>query len=120
MAVRLIDAEKVLKHFRFWIETNQVKADERKAIETCIKVIENTPTLPPPNEFLTVDDLLEMNQTPIWVMDTTVNRGEWCYWKDGRAYSCESHPEYYDLEDYGKWTAYHQPPRGCRYGRNML
>lgn len=58
MAVRLIDAEKVLKHFRFWIETNQVKADERKAIETCIKVIENTPTLTPPNEWVSVEERL--------------------------------------------------------------
>ena len=83
-------------------------------------VLQEAPTLTPPNELLTVDDLLDMSHTPIWVMDTIVNRGEWCYWKDGRAYSCESHPEYYDLEDYGKWTAYRQPPRGCRYGRNML
>lgn len=75
-------------------------------------VLQEAPTLTPPNELLTVDDLLDMSHTPIWVMDTTVNRGEWCYWKDGRAYSCESHPEYYDLEDYGKWTAYRQPPRG--------
>ena len=87
---------------------------------TVDQYIDEAPTLTPQNELLTVDDLLDMNHTPIWVMDTTVNRGEWCYWKDGRAYSCESHPEYYDLEDYGKWTAYHQPPRGCRYGRNML
>ena len=75
-------------------------------------VLQEAPTLTPPNELLTVDDLLDMSHTPIWVMDTTVNRGEWCDWKDGRAYSGESHPEYYDLEAYGKWTAYRQPPRG--------
>ena len=117
---RVIDKDYLLTHKRKVRFFGIGPDDESWGYAVPVEVIENAPTLTPPNELLTIDDLLNMNQTPIWVMDTIVNRGEWCYWKDGRAYSCENHPEYYDLEDYGKWTAYHQPPRGCRYGRNML
>lgn len=72
----------------------------------------NAPTLTPPNKLLSEEQLLEMNNVPIWVVDTSINRGEWCYWKDGFAYSCESPPEYYDLDDYGHWLAYSRPPEG--------
>lgn len=65
-----------------------------------------------PNELLTLEQLLDMNNVPIWVVDTSFNRSEWCYWKDGYAYSCESPPEYYDSDDYGKWLAYSRPPEG--------
>lgn len=65
-----------------------------------------------PNELLTLEQLLDMNGVPIRVVDTSINRSEWCYWKDGLAYSCEAHPEYYDPDDYGKWLAYSRPPEG--------
>lgn len=65
-----------------------------------------------PNELLTLEQLLDMNGVPIWVVDTLVRRGEWCYWKDGYAYSCESPPEYYDSDDCGKWLAYSRPSEG--------
>lgn len=65
-----------------------------------------------PNELLTLEQLLDMNNVPIWVVDTSFNRSEWCYWKDGLAYSCEAPPEYYDPDDYGKWLAYSRPPEG--------
>ena len=72
----------------------------------------NAPTLTPPNEPLTLERLREMDSIPIWVVDTTINRREWCYWKGGLAYSCEAHPEYYDPDEYGLWLAYRRPPEG--------
>lgn len=65
-----------------------------------------------PNELLTLEQLLDMNNAPIWVIDTSFNRSEWCYRKDGLAYSCEAPPEYYDPDDYGKWLAYRCQPEG--------
>lgn len=65
-----------------------------------------------PNELLTLEQLLDMNGVPIWVVDTSINRGEWCYWKDRLAYSCEAPPEYYDPDDYGHWLAYNRLPEG--------
>ena len=64
------------------------------------------------NNPMTLEQILDMNNVPIWVVDTSFNRSEWCYWKDGHAYSCESPPEYYDSDDYGKWLAYSRPPEG--------
>ena len=74
--------------------------------------IREIPTLTPQNEALTLNELLDINHAPIWVVDIKINRGEWCYWKDGRAYSCESPPEYYEPDDYGQWVAYRRPPEG--------
>ena len=67
---------------------------------------------PQANEWISEEQLWEMNNVPIWVVDTSINRGEWCYWKNGLAYSCEVHPEYYDPDDYGHWLAYSRPPEG--------
>lgn len=62
-----------------------------------------------PNEPMTLEQLREMDSIPIWVVDTTINRREWCYWKGGLAYSCEAHPEYYEPDEYGLWLAYRRP-----------
>ena len=75
-------------------------------IDMLVSELEEKTTLTPPNEPLTIEQLLGMNSTPLWVVDTTINRSEWCYWKNGRAYSCEAPPEYYDPDDYGQWLAY--------------
>ena len=64
------------------------------------------------NEPLTLDELLDLNSTPLWVVDKTINRSEWCYWENGLAYSCEDYPEHYDPDDYGQWLAYRRPPEG--------
>ena len=78
-------------------------------IDMLVSELEEKTTLTPQNESLTIEQLLRMNSTPIWVVDTTINRSEWCYWKNGRVYSCEAPPEYYDPDDYGQWIAYRRP-----------
>ena len=102
-----------------WIEQAGLSEDDTadrarelcwKVIAGCVNVVKTQPTLTPQNEPLTINDLLDLNSTPLWVVDTTINRGEWCYWKNGRAYSCESPPEYYEPDDYGQWVAYRRPP----------
>lgn len=61
------------------------------------------------DKALTLEQLLEMDGEPVWVVDTTINRREWCYWKGGLAYSCEDQPEYYAQDEYGLWLAYRRP-----------
>ena len=61
------------------------------------------------SEPLTLDELLSINHVPIWVVDKTNNRQEWCYWRNGLAYACEDWPEHYDINDYGKWIAFYYP-----------
>ena len=77
-----------------------------------IEYVEYVPTLTPPNEPLTLERLREMDGEPVWIVDASINRQEWCYWKDGLAYSCNEHPEYYDPDEYGLWIAYRRPPEG--------
>ena len=67
---------------------------------------------PQANEWISEEQLWEMNNVPIWVVDTSINHSEWCLWRDGLAYSCEAPPEYYDPDDYGHWLAYSRPPEG--------
>lgn len=82
-----------------------------EAFDTAISILSSL-NEPQTNEWLSEEQLWEMNNVPIWVVDTSINRGEWCYWKDGLAYSCEAHPEYYDPDDYGHWLAYNRLPEG--------
>ena len=82
-----------------------------EAFDTVISILSSL-NEPQTNEWLSEEQLWEMNNVPIWVVDTSFNRSEWCYWKDRLAYSCEAHPEYYDPDDYGHWLAYSRPPEG--------
>lgn len=113
MAVRPIDANAMLNELRpvsFEAEHNAVLlSDVSKMMR---EWVERQPTLTTSNEPLTLEQLQEIDSIPIWVVDTTINRREWCYWKDGRAYLCEDHPEYYDPDEYGLWLAYRRPLDG--------
>lgn len=82
-----------------------------EAFDTAISILSSL-NEPQTNEWLSEEQLWEMNNVPILVVDTSFNRSEWCYWKDRLAYSCEAHPEYYDPDDYGHWLAYSRPPEG--------
>lgn len=106
MAVRPIDS--------VWLKRNLNKVFPRECDQLygMLQLIDEAPTLTPPNEWLSKEQLWEMDGVPIWVVDTSINRSEWCYWKDGLAYSCEAPPEYYDPDDYGKWLAYRCQPEG--------
>lgn len=83
-----------------------------KINDEIIPAINELLTNTPPNEPLTLEQLMEMDSIPIWVVDTITNRQEWCYWKDELAYSCEDHPQYYDPDEYGLWLAYRRPKEG--------
>lgn len=45
--MRLIDADKLKSIFQNWIDTKQVEGVEQEAIETCIAVLEDLPTIDP-------------------------------------------------------------------------
>lgn len=107
---RAIDKDYLLKHKRKVRFFGIGPDDESWGYAVPAEIIENAPTFTQPNKPLTLEQLWEMDNIPIWVVDTTINRQEWCYWKDGLAYSCEAHPEYYDPDEYGLWLAYRRAP----------
>ena len=110
MAVRPIDGDELLGIERL-LDTDVVRQSKTASwlLDQVLHDIQAMPTLTLPNEPMTLEQLREMDSIPIWVVDTTINRREWCYWKGGLAYSCEAHPEYYEPDEYGLWLAYRRP-----------
>ena len=86
-------------------------------------LIERQPTLTQPNEPLTIEQLREMNETPIYVVTETYGSG-WCIlnWhgvnKSYTYFSRTGTPEGMtatplSAKTYGDlWTAYRRPPEG--------
>ncbi len=54
---RAIDAEYVEKIFEKWLD-NIPDGEETPAIEACLNVVRNAPTLTPPNEWVSVEERL--------------------------------------------------------------
>lgn len=101
---RAIDADR-MKEELLWGNVF-LSAKETNAL---VDLIDNQPTLTPPNEPLTQDELREMDGEPVFVK-----------WTDNRIL-----PRWYivgcyewnlmdfeEFEDYGKWLAYRRPPEG--------
>lgn len=78
-------------------------------LKDVLDLIDEQPTITPPNEPLTQDELREMDGEPVFVK-----------WTDNRIL-----PRWYivgcyewnlmdfeEFEDYGKWLAYRRPPEG--------
>lgn len=83
--------------------------------------IDSMPTLTPPNEPLTLEELREMDEEPVYVVpkDKPAHCGGWCgvtVWKCDR-YSyvtlLRDADSGWGFEEYGKtWIAYRRPPEG--------
>lgn len=61
--MRPIDAKPVEKIFKRWLD-DIPDGEETPAIEQCLNVVKNAPTLTPPNETLTLNQLREMDDDP--------------------------------------------------------
>ena len=82
------------------------------------------PTLSPPNEPLTLDELREMGGEPVWCKwllpeDKAIEQGKWFIVISGDKAGLEiKRPAEYGyhfckIDDYGKtWLAYRRPPEG--------
>lgn len=86
---------------------------EHRCERNLLDLICNMPTLTPPNEPLTLEQLRGMGGNPI------VIGGEWGYLEkieDGRAYFWRWYMDFEDeyvLSEYGQtWVAYRRPPEG--------
>lgn len=125
MAVRPIDANAMLNELRpvsFEAEHSAVLlSDVSKMMR---EWVERQPTLTPPNELLTLEQLREMDGEPVWVKvfgPTDIRCDGWCEVEvrdkntsDEIAYVWWAGSEVEDIgrtEDYGKtWIAYRRPP----------
>ena len=74
------------------------------------------PTLTPPNEPLTIEQLREMDGEPVWVALTDEKWSRlngWYLVHHGNAYLARTDDWELDAEGYGvEWIAYRRPPEG--------
>ena len=118
---RAIDSSYLLQHKRKVMFFGLGPDDERWGYAVPVEVIESAPTLTPPNEPLTLEELREMDEEPVYVVpkDKPAHCGGWCgvtVWKCDR-YSYVSllrdADSGWEFEKYGKtWIAYRRPPEG--------
>ena len=122
MAVRPIDGTKLIEWFSPYLHTGEpIPAD------VVIEDIRSMPTLTPPNDPLTIEQLREMNGEPVWVkqlkglsvcdtdwavvefrLEPDVKHDKIRVWWPGS--EDEDTPS---EDDYGKtWLAYRRPPEG--------
>lgn len=93
---------------------NVAKA-ENKMIWEMIRAIEEAPILTPPNEALTLDELREMNEEPVWIQNLEEPaKSQWrlLYWDREKYLVLQGiSVRGYLLEEYGEsWLAYRRPP----------
>ena len=124
MAVRPIDAVQVLHDINLHRRPTPVSEFEsgfNNGLNQAMWEITQAPTLTQPNEPLTLEELREMDEEPVYVVpkDKPAHCGGWCgvtVWKCDR-YSYVSLLRDADsgwgFEKYGKtWIAYRRPPEG--------
>ena len=95
---------------------NVAKA-ENKMIWEMIRAIEEAPTLTPPNEPLTLEELREMDEEPVWIQNLEEPaKSQWrlLYWDREKYLVLQGiSVRGYLLEEYGEsWLAYRRPPEG--------
>ena len=89
-------------------------------IDMMISALEGDPTLTPPNEPLTLEELREMKGQPVWTVTTGLDgSGRWelvCdvdYEDVLEMASCVDGFYAIEMDTYGStWTAYRRPPEG--------
>ena len=124
MAARPIDAVQVLHDINLCRRPTPVSEFEsgfNNGLNQAMWEITQAPTLTQPNEPLTLEELREMDEEPVYVVpkDKPAHCGGWCgvtVWKCDR-YSYVSLLRDADsgwgFEKYGKtWIAYRRPPEG--------
>lgn len=122
MAIRPIDGEELLGITRL-LDTDVVRQSKTASwlLDQVLHDIQAMSTLTPPNEPLTLEELREMDEEPVYVVpkDKPAHCGGWCgvtVWKCDR-YSYVSLLRDADsgwgFEKYGKtWLAYRRQPEG--------
>ena len=112
---RAIDANELM------VEIQVCSWDSDQDRERAEDLVLGMPTLTPPNEALTLEELREMDGEPVYVVPANEysELGKWCVVSIGDSddYSCALVPgvEYWSwkFEDYGEqWLAYRRPPEG--------
>lgn len=104
MAVRSIDANALHAEISKWPESVMYKDWVQSAIA-------NAPTLTPPNEPLSIEQLREMDG-PVWVACKPIEGGNgyWCLCQRGHIITPAG--SIFDVKEIPHWVFYRRPPEG--------
>ena len=108
---RAIDASELM------VEIQACSWDSEQDKERAEDLVLGMPTLTPPNEALTLEELRGMNEVPGWVQNfEEPEKSQWrlLYWDRGKYLVLQGiSVRGYLLEEYGEsWLAYRRPPEG--------
>ena len=108
---RTIDANELM------VEIQVCSWDSEQDKERGEALVLGMPTLTPPNEPLTLEELREMNEVPVWIQNLEEPaKSQWrlLYWDRGKYLVLQGiSVRGYLMEEYGEsWLAYRRPPEG--------
>ena len=108
---RTIDANELM------VEIQVCSWDSEQDKERAEDLVLGMPTLTPPNEPLTLEELREMNEVPVWIQNLEEPaKSQWrlLYWDRGKYLVLQGiSVRGYLMEEYGEsWLAYSRPPEG--------
>ena len=116
MAVRPIDANELYRIEKL-LDTDIVRQDKvaLNLLEQVLYDIQHVPTLTPPNEALTIEELREMNGEPVWIVDVGPHKWYGPGWaivdRDNCLVRTVKNWNAVFFESYGeRWLAYRRPP----------
>lgn len=118
MTVRPINAINLKKYIKgLDVTLPYDEQDKDDVIRQVCCIIGNWPTLTPPNEALTCEELRKMNEEPVWIQNLEKpEESQWrlLYWDKGKYLVLQGiSVRGYLLEEYGEsWFAYRRPPEG--------
>ena len=108
---RTIDKDKLITSMAWHDQQGMISS-----IDDVLDIIEAFPTLTPPNEPLTLEQLREMDGEPVWVVmvdEKFSGLNGWYLVHHGSAYLARIDDWELDDDKYGvEWLAYRRPPEG--------
>ena len=106
MAVRPIDGNALIEWFCPYLHS-----DEPIPADVVIEDIRSMPTLTPPNEPLSIEQLREMDG-PVWVACKPIEGGNgyWCLCQRGHIITPAG--SIFDVKEIPHWVFYRRPPEG--------
>lgn len=109
---RAIDADRLkqaIDHDYYEHYTKYHDSDQTALIDMVMDDIDEMPTLAPPNKPLTLEELREMDDEPVWCCPKNDSaKGSWMIVGPN---GCENITSFAIYDDYGTgWLAYRRPP----------
>ena len=111
---RAIDIQPIIEEIQSSLEIPSYSEHDKgfdDGLKYVLDLIEETPTLTPPNEPLTLEQLREMDE-PVWVACKPIEGGNgyWCLCQHGHIITPAG--SIYDVKEIPHWVFYRRPLEG--------